>query len=530
VPGSVVDLILIALIIMFALNGYRQGFLVGALSFFGFFGGALIGLQLAPIIVERMDSPLARVIVSLACVFGLALGGQTLAAWAGTRLRHAISSVGGRKVDDIGGIGVSVIALLLVAWMVAGPLGSSSVPSVAASVRNSAILGAVDAVMPSQARILYNGLRDTIANGDFPNVFGDLTPTHAREVEPPDPTLARTPAVRTARESVVKILGSAPSCRRRIEGSGFVYAPQHVMTNAHVVAGTRGALEVQVNGERESGRVIHYDANRDLAVLYVPRLDAPPMRWADQKAETGDDAIVIGYPLDGPFTATAARVRDVRRVKGPNIYENQTVVREVYTIRAKVRSGGTQRQLRRPAGQPGWPPARRHLRRRRGRPGDRLRADRRRGPPGRRPVRDPNRRGEHRQLRLGVKIVATSGTCGLTAGWRPQRRGSCGDQGGGRCANWTSRVPSRRVTSQPRPGGCGPGRTAATRAPSSRSPDMTTPGMPSSRRRCRTGSYRARAAPPARRARTRCRPTSRAWARYSSRGSSGLVAAVATRS
>jgi S1-C subfamily serine protease len=341
VSGLVVDLILIALIIMFALNGYRQGFLVGALSFFGFFGGALLGLQLAPVIVGPINSPLTRVVVSLAIVFGLALAGQTIAAWAGTRLRLAISSVGGRRADDVGGIVVSVIALLLVAWMVAGPLGSSSIPTVAASVRNSAILGAVDAVMPNQARILYNGLRDTIANGDFPNVFGDLTPTQAREVEPPDPALAKMPAVRAARESVVKILGSAPSCRRRIEGSGFVFAPQHVMTNAHVVAGTKGSLVVEVDGQRRTGRVVHYNPNLDLAVLYVPQLDAPVMTWAAQKAETGDDAIVIGYPLDGPFTATAARVRDVRRVKGPNIYDNQTVVREVYTIRAVVRSGNS---------------------------------------------------------------------------------------------------------------------------------------------------------------------------------------------
>src|SRR4051795_12393896 len=63
--GSVVDLILIVLIIMFAVNGYRQGFLVGALSFVGFFGGALVGLQLAPLVVGSMSDPWARIMVSL---------------------------------------------------------------------------------------------------------------------------------------------------------------------------------------------------------------------------------------------------------------------------------------------------------------------------------------------------------------------------------------------------------------------------------------------------------------------------------
>ncbi len=336
-----VDLFLIVLIVMFALNGYRQGFFVGALSFLGFFGGALIGLQIAPFVVKQMESAAARVLISLLAVFGLALLGQSLSAWAGTRLRLAITSERGRRADDVGGIVVSVIALLLVAWMVAGPLGSSSMPSVARAVRNSAIIGAVDTVMPDGARVLYNGLRETIADGDFPNVFGDLTPTRARQVAPPDPQLAKTSAVRTARGSVVKVLGNAPSCRRRIEGSGFVFSREHVMTNAHVVAGTKGAVTVELNGSRKSGRVVHYDPQRDLAVIHVPGLTAPVLQWAPGRVATGTDSIVIGFPLDGPFTATAARVRDVRNVKGPDIYEKNSVVREVYTLRSVVRSGNS---------------------------------------------------------------------------------------------------------------------------------------------------------------------------------------------
>lgn len=341
VPGSVVDLILIVLVVVFAVNGYRQGFLVGALSFVGFFGGALLGLQLAPLIVTHLSSAAARIIVSLIAVFGLATLGQGIAAWAGTRLRRAIHSENGQRIDNVGGILVSVVALLLVAWMVAGSLASSAMPLVSRSVRNSVILGAVDDVMPSQARVLYNSLRETIANGDFPNVFGDLTPTNARDVPAPDPALAKSSVVVKAHSSVVKVTGTAPSCSRRIEGSGFVYASGYVMTNAHVVAGTRGVLTVEVGSDQEYGRVVLYDPSRDLAVIYVPGLDAPALSWAADQAETEDDAIVLGYPLDGPYTASSARVRDVRQVKGPNIYDDGTVVREIYTIRSKVRSGNS---------------------------------------------------------------------------------------------------------------------------------------------------------------------------------------------
>jgi S1-C subfamily serine protease len=341
VRGSLVDLILIVLIIMFGLNGYRQGFVVGALSFVGFFGGALVGLQLAPVLVGSLHDPLVRVLVSVGAVFGLALLGQTAAAWAGNRLRVSIRSDGAKRADDVGGIFVSVLALLLVAWMVAGPLASSSLPSLSRSVRNSAILGAVDTVMPNGARVLYNSLQNTIADGGFPTVFGDLTPTRSRDVAPPDPELAKSTVVRAAAASTVKITGTAPSCRRRIEGSGFVISPHHVMTNAHVVAGTEGPLQVYLGNQVFNGQVVWYDPEEDLAVVYASSLNAPAMIWANDEADTGSDAIVLGFPLNGPFTPTAARIRDRRDITGPDIYESHTVVREVYTIRATVKSGNS---------------------------------------------------------------------------------------------------------------------------------------------------------------------------------------------
>ena len=350
VLGSVVDLILIILIIMFAVNGYRQGFLVGALSFVGFFGGALVGLQLAPLVVEHVDSAFMRVAISLAAVFGLAVGGQALAAWAGTRLQNAITTPGGRKADNIGGIFVSVVALLLVAWMVAGPLGSSSVPSINRAIRNSAIINGIDAVMPDQARVFYNSLRDTIADGAFPNVFGDLTPTRVKDVGPPDPALANSKAVALARGSVVKVTGTAPDCRRKIEGSGFVFAPQHVMTNAHVVAGTRGPVTVELNGSRKSGKVVYFDPERDLAVVDVPGLTANALSWSTSQAESGADAVVVGFPLNGPFKAVSARIRDVTNVPARDIYDKNTVTREVYAIRSTVQSGNSGGPLLNPDG------------------------------------------------------------------------------------------------------------------------------------------------------------------------------------
>ncbi|MFX0591289.1 MarP family serine protease [Melissospora conviva] len=337
---SVVDVVLVVLMLLFAISGYRQGFVVGALSFTGFFVGALIGLQVGPLAARQFDDPAGRVVVSLVTIFGLAVLGQALAGWVGSHLRHAISSRAGRRLDDAGGAFVSLVAVLFVAWLVAVPLGSSAIPGLAGAVRNSAVLGAVDRVMPDQAQRFSTALRDTVDTNGFPEVFRGLSPTRARQVSPPDPALIGSQVVANSRQSVVKVLGSAPDCSRRIEGTGFVYAPERVMTNAHVVAGTR-SLTVELDDRRYDGRVVVYDPDRDLAVLYVPGLTAPVLDFEPRRADTGTDAIVVGFPLDGPFDAQSARIRDVDRITGPDIYESSDVTREIYTIRALVRSGNS---------------------------------------------------------------------------------------------------------------------------------------------------------------------------------------------
>ncbi|MEV4415190.1 MarP family serine protease [Catellatospora sp. NPDC049609] len=337
---SIVDGVLLLLLLLFGVSGYRQGFVVGVLSFTGFFGGALIGLQLGPLLAGLLSDPVLKLVVSLIAIFGLAVLGQSLAGWWGGKLRRAITNRAGQTVDDLGGALVSVLAVAVVAWLVAVPLSDSDQPWLAKAVRTSSLLTAIDKVMPGEAKTLTEALRETVDTNGFPEVFGDLVPTEVKEVPAPDPKLAGSQVVLNAKKSVVKVLGSAPSCSRRIEGSGFVFADEHVMTNAHVVAGTK-TIRVELNGTRLSGKVVVYDPERDLAVIHVPSLDAPVMRFANSAAKSGSDAIVLGFPLDGPYNAQSARVRDVGDITGPDIYEDGTVTREVYTIRGLVRSGNS---------------------------------------------------------------------------------------------------------------------------------------------------------------------------------------------
>jgi S1-C subfamily serine protease len=346
----VVDGILILLMLIFAISGYRQGFVIGALSFGGFFSGVLIGLQVGPLLADRFTDSTARLVVSLVAIFALAVLGQTLAGWLGTHLRRAISSPPLQRVDDLGGAFISLVAVLVVAWLIAVPLASTPFPGLNRAVRSSAILGGINSVMPEQAQALSSALRDTLDTSGFPNVLGGLAPTNAKQVAAPDPALRNSEVVQKSKKSVLKVLGTAPSCSRRIEGSGFVYAPQRIMTNAHVVAGTRD-LSVEDNGERRQGTVVVYDPERDLAVIYVPGLKAPVMPFAPKAAASGSNAIVLGYPQDGPYDAQAARVRDVNELPGRDIYDQNDITRDIYTIRSLVRSGNSGGPLITPNGQ-----------------------------------------------------------------------------------------------------------------------------------------------------------------------------------
>ena len=166
---------------------------------------------------------------------------------------------------------------------------------------------------------------------------GFFGPVHLVSVSAPDPAALNSPGVQAARSSVVKITGSgfSPSCGdRTIEGSGFVYAPQHVITAAHDVAGiTRGQTVTTVDGAAHRAAVVFYDPRTDIAVLDVPGLNAAPLRFSTQ-ANPGDNAVVAGYPLDQALTAVPARIAAVLRAEGTSIYQTGRVDRQVYEIRA----------------------------------------------------------------------------------------------------------------------------------------------------------------------------------------------------
>ena len=159
-------------------------------------------------------------------------------------------------------------------------------------------------------------------------------------VDAPEANLADNPVVAATKSSVVKVRGVSHSCQKILEGSGFVVAPQRVMSTAHEIAGT-DSVSVEVDGTRYDAQVVSYDPNHDIAILDVPDLQAKPLPFAEGMAESGADALLLGYPGGAEFQATPVRIREYIELDGPDIYRTTTVTREVYTIRGVVRQGSS---------------------------------------------------------------------------------------------------------------------------------------------------------------------------------------------
>ncbi|MGW5419530.1 MarP family serine protease [Streptomyces sp. NPDC003943] len=343
---NVLDILLLLLAVWFAIIGYRQGFVVGILSVIGFLGGGLVAVLLLPVIWNQLTdhSEVSTVAtgVFVMVVIVCASVGQAFTTHLGSRLRRHITWTPARALDATGGALVNVVAMLLVAWLIGSALAGTVMPTIGKQVRNSKVLLGVSRVMPDQAPGWFSDFTSALAQNGFPQVFSPFANEPITEVRPPDPALAHSSVADSAKRSVVKVVGTAPSCGKVLEGSGFVFADRRVMTNAHVVGGVDEPT-VQIGGEGKlyDAKVVLYDWKRDIAVLDVPDLDARPLQFTDEDARSGDNAIVAGFPENGAYDVRSARVRGRITANGPDIYHRGEVRRDVYSLYATVRQGNS---------------------------------------------------------------------------------------------------------------------------------------------------------------------------------------------
>ncbi|MEU4288899.1 MarP family serine protease [Kribbella sp. NPDC026596] len=335
---SKLDWALLIVTLLVAISGYIEGFVLGACATIGLLGGAAIGVWGVPRVLDNFSPSVSVSFAALVLVVLLASIGRTLGAVVGSRVRNRLSWRPVKFLDALGGAALAAVSVLIVSWVLGVAVSGARIPSVTSAVRGSQVLAKVDEVLPSSADRALQSFNDVVNTDLFPRFLDPFVPERIRETQPPDSAIARQPLVRTAYTRIAKVTGVA-SCSRGLEGSGFVYAPQRVMTNAHVVAGV-SSPQVEVNGKKYDATVVLFDPEVDIAVLYVPKLTEKPLDF-DFTGKADDPSVVLGYPENGPFDSEPARIRSEERLRGPDIYGDRTVTREAFSIWASVRPGNS---------------------------------------------------------------------------------------------------------------------------------------------------------------------------------------------
>ncbi|MBW8796690.1 MAG: MarP family serine protease [Streptomyces sp.] len=352
---NVLDILLLVAAVWFAIVGYRQGFVVGILSVIGFLGGGLAAVYVLPVIwdavTDNAEVGTTAAVVAVVVVIVCASVGQALTTHLGNKLRRYITWSPARALDATGGALVNVVAMLLVAWLIGSALAGTTLPTLGKEVRNSKVLLGVSRALPKQADTWFADFSTVLAQNGFPQVFSPFAHEPITDVSPPDPALANSAVATNAKQSIVKVTGTAQSCGKILEGTGFVFADRRVMTNAHVVGGVdEPTVQIGGEGRKYDAKVVLYDWQRDIAVLDVPNLRARVLQFSAKDAATTDSAIVAGFPENGSYDVRPARVRGRITANGPDIYHRGTVRRDVYSLYATVRQGNSGGPLLTPQG------------------------------------------------------------------------------------------------------------------------------------------------------------------------------------
>jgi uncharacterized membrane protein required for colicin V production len=325
------DWIIVAFAAVLAAFGFRRGFIVGVLSFGGFVLGALIGTRLAPLLLPQgSSSPYAPAFGLIGALLAGAILGSGLEG-LGFRLRRTLMVPGLGLLDGLLGAALGAAIGLGIVWIVAAvALQAPGQDQLRLDIQRSAILRELNVLLPPTGPIL-----NALARLDpLPSITGP-----SPNVPAPVPALARTPAVREASRSVVRVLGSA--CGLAIEGSGWVAEPDLVVTNAHVVAGEQDTT-VEVGGHSPNllARPVAFDPTDDLAILEVAGLEEPPLQLVGNPA-SGRPGVILGYPQNGPLSARPARIGRTQNVLTQDAYGRGLVSRLLTPLRGLVRPGNS---------------------------------------------------------------------------------------------------------------------------------------------------------------------------------------------
>jgi S1-C subfamily serine protease len=323
------DLLIVLFVLFLVWRGARTGFLASALSLVGVVVGAALGSRLVPAFLGGNGDLVFGSIITLASIMAFAVLGDVLARAAGGYLSQKITTPTSEALDRAGGAILGAALSLTVVWVAATfALGTPLLSPLHPAMQESRVLGVLNEQMPSRLLTQAVSRLDPIPRFRGPEA----------NVAEPDLSIANDPDVLAATSRVVRVSGVA--CGYGVEGSGWVAAPNLVVTNAHVVAGEI-TTQVQPDGLAMPlpAKVMVFDEKNDIAVLRVNDLHLQPLALAEP--QDNEPVAILGFPENGPFDIRAGRVGDTQRVISNDAYNRGPVERTVTSFKGFVRPGNS---------------------------------------------------------------------------------------------------------------------------------------------------------------------------------------------
>lgn len=327
---TVLDWAIVAFTIALAMWGYRQGLIVGVLTLAGFGAGAIAGGRLGPLVLSQgSESPYAPLCAALGALLVGALVAVTVESLALGLRAKLIQRPALHLADGAGGAALIACVALGLAWVFgAVALHAPATEQLRADVQRSVILRGLNDVLPPSGPLL-NAL-DRV--DPAPSVLGPAAPGRR-----PSEAIASDPDVLAAGGAVVRVLSTA--CGLGVEGSGWAVRPGLIVTNAHVVAGADDTAVTTQNGVELEATAVYYVPDQDLALLRVGA-DLPTLPLSTE-SRPGSAAAVLGYPENGPYALSPARLGETRDTVTEDSYGDGPVERPITAVRGLVRSGNS---------------------------------------------------------------------------------------------------------------------------------------------------------------------------------------------
>jgi S1-C subfamily serine protease len=322
---SATDLLLIAWIAIFALQGAYRGLLAQALSLIGFGIGALAGSWIAPQFLAD-NSPWVAFASLIGAVVGASVLGAASVSLAESPRRFLAFRPGLRLLDSVVGAWLGGALGLALAWLLAVVALHQPGLGFRNDVRNSTILPKLMRAVPPDRVLQALNRFDP-----FPELALGGGP-----LPPPDASVLQSPGAMRAAGSVVKLHGTA--CGLGTQGSGWVVRKALVATNAHVIAGEHETTILAPNGQMLEAQPVYVDSQNDVALLRVPSLALDPLA-VDRDGKFPRKVVILGYPRDGPLTGTAATAGSPRTVIAPDAYDRRVSARMIVSLRGEVQPG-----------------------------------------------------------------------------------------------------------------------------------------------------------------------------------------------